>query len=109
MQPGSRITTTRITGDPDLLSRDDYSPFIFVTIPPLGQGHSEIVWELTPAELMRRLGDKDETVESKLRRLLRPGDAYKIVPSNVDIYWWTFGSLEDEGGQKKKGCTLDFT
>lgn len=102
LQPGARITFTRISGDPDLLKRGEEAGFTFVAIPPLGQGYAEIVWELTPARLMQRLGDKDETVENKFLRLLRPGDAYKIEPSDLGIRWWAFGSLEGQEGIKKK-------
>ncbi|CAG8961997.1 hypothetical protein HYFRA_00014105 [Hymenoscyphus fraxineus] len=102
MQARSTITFTRVGGDPDLLKRGDYYPFTFVTIPPLGQGHAEIFWNLTPERLMQRLGEAGEAVEDKMRRLLRPGDSYKIEPSDLNVRWWSFGTLEDEAGIKKK-------
>ncbi|KAK7993921.1 hypothetical protein PG989_007302 [Apiospora arundinis] len=108
LRPVARwITTTRVSGDPDLLKRGgEDTGFVFVTIPPVGQGHAEVAWELSPARLVRRLGNKDEPVQEKLLRLLRPGDTYKITTGKLSICWWAFGSLGNEGGvgdeEKKK-------
>ncbi|KAK6836256.1 hypothetical protein PG987_006751 [Apiospora arundinis] len=107
LRPVARwITTTRVSGDPDLLKRrGEDTGFVFVTIPPVGQGHAEVAWELSPARLLRRLGNKDELVQDKLLRLLRPGDTYEITPGKLSICWWAFGSLGNEDGvgdEKKK-------
>jgi hypothetical protein len=102
MRPTKRVTIRRISGDPDLLKRGADDPgFKFVTIPPAGQGHAEVVWELPPSKLLKRLGNKDEPLEDKMRRFLRPGDTYKIVPSSLMITWWSFGGLEVEGEVEK--------
>lgn len=47
MRPvGKWITITRMSGDPNLLKRSDEDPaFRFVTIPPIGQGYAEVVWD----------------------------------------------------------------
>ncbi|ETS83870.1 hypothetical protein PFICI_05746 [Pestalotiopsis fici W106-1] len=96
------ITTTRISGNPDLLKRGVDDGFDFITVPPLGQGHAEVAFELAPDRLVQRLGNKDESVQDKLLRLLRPGDSYKIVPSDLGIRWWAFGSLDGENGLREK-------
>jgi hypothetical protein len=103
LRPVARhITTTRVSGATNLLERGENDGFTFVTIPPVGQGHSEVLFELPPARLVQRLGDKDESVQEKLVRFLRPGDTYKIVPSDLGIRWWAFGSLDGEEGLRKK-------
>ncbi|KAF2854223.1 hypothetical protein T440DRAFT_270729 [Plenodomus tracheiphilus IPT5] len=103
LRPTKRVTITRISGDPDLLKRGEENGFSFVTVPPVGQGHAEVVWELPPSKLLLRLGNKGEPIEEKMKRFLRPGDTYKIVPDNLRIQWWTFGSLEGgEGLENKK-------
>lgn len=103
LRPVARhITTIRVSGDPDLLKRGGDSGFTFVTIPPVGQGHAEVLFELPPKRLVQRLGNKDESVQDKLLRFLRPGDTYKIVPSDLGIRWWAFGSLEGEAGLRTK-------
>lgn len=99
---GKRITITRMSGDPDLMKREEDPGFRFITIPPAGEGHAEVVWELPPAVLLSRLGNEDEPIEDKIKRFLRPGDTYKIVPDNLRIKWWTFGSLEGKEELKKK-------
>lgn len=99
---GKRITLIRLSGDPDLLKRKDDPGFKFLTIPPVGDGHAEVVWELSPQKLLQRLGHEDESLEDKMKRLLRQGDIYKIVPLKESIAWWTFGSLEGEDGLMKK-------
>jgi hypothetical protein len=44
MRPTKRVTITRISGDPDLLKRETEDPgFKFITVPPIGQGHVEVV------------------------------------------------------------------
>lgn len=93
-----RITTIRVSGDPDLQKRGENNGFIFVTIPPVGRGHAEVVFELSPARLVQRLGNKDESVQDKLLRFLRPGDTYRIVPGDLSIRWWAFDSIEDDRG-----------
>jgi hypothetical protein len=103
MRPTKRVTITRISGDPDLLKRETEDPgFNFITVPPVGQGHVEVVWELPPSKLLKRLGDKDEPLEDKMKRFLRPGDTYKIVPSNLRITWWSFGGLDVEEGSERR-------
>jgi hypothetical protein len=99
---GKWITIIRTSGDPDLLKREEDLDFTFLTISPVGQGHAEVIWELPPAQLLRRLGDKSESVADKMERFLRRGDTYKIVPDNSRLEWWTFGTLEDEEGRGKK-------
>jgi hypothetical protein len=96
------ITTTRISGDPDLLKRGKDDGFSFITVPPIGQGYVVVVFGMPPARLVQRLGNKHESVQDKLLRLLRPGDSYKIVPSDLAIRWWTFGSLDGNNGLRKK-------
>ncbi|KAK8130591.1 hypothetical protein PG999_002971 [Apiospora kogelbergensis] len=99
MRPLLRVNIRRMSGDPDLLKRGEDDPgFAFVTIPPVGKGHAEVVFELSPAKLVQRLGDSEEPVPDKLLRFLRPGDTYKIRPSTLKIDWWAFGSLGDKGG-----------
>ncbi|KAK8058424.1 hypothetical protein PG994_008872 [Apiospora phragmitis] len=105
----AHITTTRVSGDPDVLKRGEDAGFVFVTVPPIGRGHAEVVFELSPARLVQRLGDKDERVQDKLLRLLRPGDTYKITPNDFEsIKWWSFGSLgvEEGLGEKKERKAL---
>lgn len=103
LRPVARnITTTRISGHPDLLKRGEDDGFTFITVPPVGQGDVEVVFDLPPERLVQRLGNKDESVQDKLLRLLRPGDSYKIVPSDLSIRWWAFGSLEGETGLRSK-------
>lgn len=99
---GKRITLIRLSGDPDLLKRKDDPSFKFLTIPPVGEGHAEVMWELPPQKLLQRLGHEDESLEDKMKRLLRRGDTYKIVPRKESIAWWTFGSLEGEDGLMTK-------
>ncbi|KAK7755404.1 hypothetical protein SLS62_002631 [Diatrype stigma] len=103
---GRRITTIRVSGDPDLRKRPADDGFVFLTVPPVGAGSTEVVLsELAPARLVRRLpsldGGEEEDVRDKLRRLLRPGDAYRIAPSDLGIRWWAFGSLSQELRDKK--------
>jgi hypothetical protein len=95
---GTRITITRISGNPDLLQREEDLDFTFITVPPVRQGHAEVVWELSPAQLLRRLGDEKESVGEKMKRFLRQGDVYKIVAEDLRLQWWTFGTLEDADG-----------
>lgn len=105
LRPVARhITFPRESGDPDLTKREEAAGFKLVTIPAVGKGHAEVVFELPPAKLLLWLGNKNEPVEEKLRRLLRVGDTYKIVPSDMGIRWWAFGALDDEspGGLKGK-------
>ncbi|CBY00832.1 hypothetical protein IAQ61_011743 [Plenodomus lingam] len=102
LRPTKRVTITRVSGDPDLLKRGEENGFRFITIPPVSQGHAEVMWELTPSKLLLRLGDKGESLEEKMKRFLRPGDTYKIVPDNLRIQWWTFGSLDGGDGIGKK-------
>jgi hypothetical protein len=97
---GKWITIRHMSGDPDLLKRPEDPGFAFLTVPPVGKGHAEVVWELTPTQLLRRLGDKNESVEDKMQRFLRPGDTYKIVPENLRLQWWTFGSLGNKEGRE---------
>jgi hypothetical protein len=91
---GKRITFIRVSGNEDLLKREKDDGFTFVTIPPIGQGHAEVCFELPPERLVRRLGKKEDLVQDKLSQFLRPGDTYRIAPSDLSIRWWTFGSLE---------------
>jgi hypothetical protein len=98
---GKWITITRMSGDPNLLKRPEDPSIAFITVPPAGKGHAEVIWELPPSQLLRRLGNKDESIESKMKRFLRPGETYRIVPDNLRLQWWTFGSLEDEEGRGK--------
>ncbi|KAK7948077.1 uncharacterized protein PG986_008963 [Apiospora aurea] len=113
LRPTKRVTHVRVSGDPDLLKRrEEEDGFDFVTVPPVGRGRAEVVWELSPARLVRKLGRADEPVRDKLLRFLRPGDVYMIAPSShLRSCWWAFGSLEDDGeeeegpgekGEKKK-------
>lgn len=103
LRPTKRVTHIRVGGDPDVLKREEEDHFNFLTVPPVGQGHAEVVWKLTPAKLLQKMGDPDESVQDKLLRLLRPGDSYRIWPESMSICWWSFGSLEDdEEGPKKK-------
>lgn len=99
---GKWITTIRIGGVPDLLARDVDDDFKFLSIPPVDQGHAEVVLELPPERLMLRLCNNDESVQDKLHRFLRPGDVYKVAPSNLRLNWWAFGSLDDEASLKGK-------
>jgi hypothetical protein len=96
---GKHITITRVSGKPDLLKRREDPGFTFVTVPHVGQGCAEVVWELPPAQLLRRLGDKNESVEEKMKRFLRQGNVYRIVADNLRLQWWAFGTLEDADGQ----------
>ncbi|KAK7909012.1 hypothetical protein PG985_014890 [Apiospora marii] len=96
MRPTKRVTHVRVGGDPDLLQREEEDHFAFVTVPPVGRGHAQVEWELSPAKLLRRMGNQGESVQDKLLRLLRPGDTYRISPGTMSICWWSFGSLEDE-------------
>jgi hypothetical protein len=98
---GKWITITRMSGDPDLLKRPEDPGLTFLTVPPMGKGHAEVIWELPSSQLLRRLGSKDELVEDKMKRFLRPGDTYKIVPDNLRLQWWTFGALDDKEGRGK--------
>ncbi|KAK8109234.1 hypothetical protein PG984_015035 [Apiospora sp. TS-2023a] len=106
LRPTKRVTHTRVGGDPDILKREAEEYFDFVTVPPVGQGHAEVVWELSPATLLRKMGDQGESVQDKLLRLLRPGDTYRVWPGSMSICWWSFDSLGDEAGdglgEKKK-------
>ncbi|KAF1974717.1 hypothetical protein BU23DRAFT_579500 [Bimuria novae-zelandiae CBS 107.79] len=68
---GSRITHIRVSGDPDLLKRDKSDGFSFLSIPPVYQSYAEVVFELPPERLMQRLGNKDESVQDKLRRIIK--------------------------------------
>lgn len=104
MRPvGKWITITRMSGDPNLLKRSDEDPaFKFVTIPPVGHGHAEVVWNLPPSKLLKRLGNKNNPLYEKMKRFLRAGDTYKITPDNLRISWWTFGTFEDDKGNDKK-------
>ncbi|KAI0470532.1 hypothetical protein GGR56DRAFT_659214 [Xylariaceae sp. FL0804] len=99
---GVRVYRIRIPGGPDLLRRDPDDGFRFLTIPPVGNGHAEVVFELPPSRLVRRLGDQNESVQDKLMRFLRVGDTYSIKSNRHGIHWWAFGSLEDEKGLKGK-------
>jgi hypothetical protein len=110
MRPvGKWITITHMSGDPNLLKRSEEDPaFKFVTIPAIGHGHAEVVWELPPSKLLQRLGNKNDSLEEKMKRFLRPGDTYKILPENLRIPWWTFGSLRDERGDEKKVARWSF-
>lgn len=99
---GIRYTIIRISGDPDIMKRDKADGFRFITVPAVDQGHAEVVFELPPERLMQRLGGKDEPVQDKLLRFLRPGDTYKIVSSDRYIRWWAFGSLDNGGSLKGK-------
>ncbi|KAK8057099.1 hypothetical protein PG996_011036 [Apiospora saccharicola] len=98
LRPTKRVTFIRVGGDPDILKRAEEDHFSLLTVPPVGQGHAEVVWELSPATLLRKMGNQDESVQDKLLRLLRPGDTYRIWPGSMTICWWSFGSLEDEAG-----------
>ncbi|KAK7960388.1 hypothetical protein PG988_011602 [Apiospora saccharicola] len=98
LRPTKRVTFIRVGGDPDILKRAEEDHFSFLTVPPVGQGHAEVVWELSPATLLRKMGNPGESVQDKLLRLLRPGDTYRIWPGSMTICWWSFGSLEDEAG-----------
>ncbi|KAK6193480.1 hypothetical protein LQW54_012418 [Pestalotiopsis sp. IQ-011] len=110
LRPVARnITTTRISGDPDLLKRGDDDGFRFITVPPVGQGDVQVVFELPPERLVERLGDKDESVQDKLIRLLRPGDSYKVVVRDLSIRWWAFGSLHGEDGLRSKNKIARWT
>lgn len=110
LRPVARnITTTRISGDPDLLKRGDDGGFRFITVPPVGQGDVQVVFELPPERLVERLGDKDELVQDKLLRLLRPGDSYKVVPRDLSVRWWAFGSLDGEDGLRRKNKIARWT
>ncbi|KAK8039370.1 hypothetical protein PG993_007781 [Apiospora rasikravindrae] len=101
LRPTKPVTHIRVSGDPDLLKRrEEEEGFDFVAVPPVGRGHAEVVWELSPARLVQKLGNAGEPVQEKLLRLLRPGDVYKITPiTRLSVSWWTFGSLwdDDEG------------
>lgn len=99
---GKQITTIRVSGNPDLLQRDKNDGFTFVTIPPVGQDYVEVVFELPPENLMQRLGKDEQSVQEKLLHYPRPGDVYKIVPRDLSIRWWAFGSLDDETSLKGK-------
>jgi hypothetical protein len=101
LRPTKRITFIRVSGDPDLLKREKNDGFTFVTIPPVGQGHAEVFFELPPERLVQRLGNKEDSVQDKISQFLRPGDTYKIVPSDLSIRWWAFGSLEGKEGLRK--------
>ncbi|KAI1332647.1 hypothetical protein F5Y16DRAFT_393954 [Xylariaceae sp. FL0255] len=96
------ITTTRVSGDPDLLKRGQDSRFYFITIPPVAKSHTEVIFELPPSRLTDHLGDKNESLQDKLTRFLRPGDTYEIEARDLGIRWWAFGSLQDEDGLKGK-------
>ncbi|KAI4597073.1 hypothetical protein KJ359_004584 [Pestalotiopsis sp. 9143b] len=110
LRPVARnITTTRISGDPDLLKRGDEDGFRFITVPPVGQGDVQVVFELLPERLVERLGNKDESVQDKLARLLRPGDSYKVVARDLSIRWWTFGLLDGEDGMMRKNKIARWT
>lgn len=110
---GRRITTFRVSGDPDLRKRPENDGFVFLTVPPVGTGSTEVVLsDLAPARLVRRLRSltaaedggeegKEEDVRDKLRRLLQPGDVYRIAPSDLGLRWWAFGSLSGELRDKK--------
>ncbi|KAI1177024.1 hypothetical protein F4777DRAFT_544306 [Nemania sp. FL0916] len=103
LRANARIYAARLSGDADLLKRpDEDSTFRFLTIPPVGQGQTEISFDLPPSKLLSRLGDKSESLEDKLVRFLRPGDSYKIEPQKKRIVWWSFGALEGEEGLMKK-------
>ncbi|KAI0384293.1 hypothetical protein F5Y04DRAFT_248080 [Hypomontagnella monticulosa] len=91
---GKHVTTIRVSGHPNLLKRGD-DGFTFVTIPPVGQGSADVDFDLPPSRLLERLGDENESLEDKMSRFLRPGDTYRIVPSDLNIRWWAFGSLEN--------------
>lgn len=103
MRPTKRVTHIRVGGDPDLLKREEEDHFAFLTVPPVGQGGAEVTWELSPAKLLRTMGDQGESVQAKLRRLLRPGDAYRIRPGTMSICWWSFGRLAGEEGDEGAG------
>ncbi|KAI1748762.1 hypothetical protein F4782DRAFT_515643 [Xylaria castorea] len=102
LQPPQRISGIRVSGDPDLLKRPTDDGFTFITVPSVGKGQTEVTFELWPSRLVRRLGNKDETVEDKMKRFLRPEDTYKIAAAKLGVNWWTFGSLEGEDGLLKK-------
>lgn len=110
---GRRITTIRVSGDQDLRKRPEGDGFVFLTVPPVGAGSTEVVLsDLAPARLVGRLPSlaaaedgeeqgKEEDVRDKLRRLLQPGAAYRIAPIDLGIRWWAFGSLNQELRDKK--------
>lgn len=120
---GRRITTVRVSGDPDLRQRPAADGFLFLTVPPVGAGSAEVVLaDLAPARLVRRLppslvastttitkdgsgeeAKEEEDLRDKLRRLLRPGDAYRIAPSDLGVRWWAFGgsSQQELRGDRK--------
>ncbi|GAW25821.1 hypothetical protein SAMD00023353_1302530 [Rosellinia necatrix] len=51
MRPvGKHITTTRISGNPDLARRGGQVGFTFLTIPPIGQGQAEVRFDLPPSK-----------------------------------------------------------
>ncbi|KAI0405283.1 hypothetical protein F4802DRAFT_563801 [Xylaria palmicola] len=102
LQPPQRISGIRVSGDPDLLKRPADDGFTFITVPPVGEGHAEVTFELPPSRLVRRLGGKDEAVADKMRRFLRPGDTYRIAAGKLGVNWWAFGALEGEDGLMKK-------
>ncbi|KAI0855744.1 hypothetical protein F4860DRAFT_495415 [Xylaria cubensis] len=102
LQPPQRISGIRVSGDPNLLKRSADDSFTFITVPPMGKGQTEVTFELPPSRLVRRLGNKDETVRDKMKHFLRPGDTYKIAAARLGVNWWTFGSLEGEDGLLKK-------
>ncbi|KAI1172025.1 hypothetical protein F4777DRAFT_23081 [Nemania sp. FL0916] len=91
-----RIHMIRVSGDPDLLKRDKADGFTFLIIPPTGQGEAEVVFELPPSELLKRLGEKEDPLEDKMARFLRKGTEYRITPSDLEPRWWAFGGLGDD-------------